>query len=211
MGVYLGGYLTYHSVHAVIPTHETIPLVLKKTLLMPFDVLVYIFLLGAALEEWMFRLGLFQGLSKLFARLRARVAPGSGPRAEFRTTAAALLLSALIFSLFHHLDLHALLVRFGATISELMTTLMGVYSFSWAGMLGRVSAGVVLGALYWRTRTFMIPFLAHFASNLLEAVGLRWGLSWFLAGVAALFLFRFATDRSWRRTPSSGTALSLIK
>jgi membrane protease YdiL (CAAX protease family) len=176
IGVYLAGYLTYYAVAWISPAGETVPAALKQVLLMPFDVLVYVFLIGAALEELIFRFGLFGALAKYLGD------DDFGPRFW-----AAALGSAVVFSAFHFVDLSALVRFLGLNVSKLVQSLMVVYGFSWPGFLGRVAAGVVLAFLYRRSGVLLIPVVAHFTSNLLEAVGLRWGLPWFLAAIVGIF------------------------
>jgi membrane protease YdiL (CAAX protease family) len=177
IAVYLAGYLSYYAVHVLAPAHETVPPALKQVLLMPLDMLVYVFLIGAALEELIFRYGLFGALERRW---------GFWPAA---------LVSSAVFSGFHFVDLSGLVRFLGVSVSKLLQSLMIVYGFSWAGFAGRVAAGLVLAALYSRSRILLIPMLSHFTSNLLEAVGLRWGLPCFLACVAAIFALQLL-DRS---------------
>jgi membrane protease YdiL (CAAX protease family) len=72
--------------------------------------------------------------------------------------------------------------------------MMMVYGFTWAGFAGRAAAGLLLALLYDRAGVLLVPIIAHFTSNLLEAVGLRWGLSWFLAAVAVIFALQLIDD-----------------
>jgi membrane protease YdiL (CAAX protease family) len=173
IAVFLAGYLTYYAVQAAAPAGENVPAALKQILLMPFDMLVYVFLIGAALEELIFRYGLFSALA--------------GEARAGRRFWSAVVLSAVIFSAFHFVDFGVIVRFFGVNVSKLVQSLMVVYGFSWPGFAGRVAAGVVLALLYSRSRALLIPMIAHFTSNLLEAIGLRWGPSWFLAAVAFIF------------------------
>lgn len=184
IGIYLTSYLTYYAVYWVFPEGETVPGMLKQTLLMPFDMLLYVFIIGAALEEFIFRRGLF---SAIYNRL-------SAPDAERRFWLAALV-SAAVFSGFHFIDFSVVLRFLGINASKLIQSLMMVYGFSWAGFLGRVAAGLLLAGVYQRAGILLIPILAHFTSNLLEAVGLRWGLSWFLAAVCGIFALQLLGRR----------------
>lgn len=188
IGIYLASYLTYYAVAALAPSGETVPAALKQVLLMPFDVLIYVFLIGAALEELIFRYGLFGALAGYLGD------DDYGPR--FWTAALA---SAVVFSAFHFVDLSALVRFLGMNVSKLVQSLMVVYGFSWPGFAGRVAAGVALAALYRRSGVLLIPILAHFTSNLLEAVGLRWGLPWFLAAVAGIFALQLFPKRDYPR------------
>ncbi|MBI5883928.1 MAG: CPBP family intramembrane metalloprotease [Elusimicrobia bacterium] len=184
IGIYLASYLSYYAAHRISPSHEAVPPILKQTLLMPFDMLVYVFLIGAALEELIFRKGLFNALFKRIKSGDARV----------RFWSAAFI-SAAVFSGFHFIDFGAVLGFLGINASRLIKSLMMVYGFSWAGFIGRVAAGLVLVLIYERSQILLIPIIAHFTSNLLEAVGLRWGLSWFLASVAGIFLLQLLERR----------------
>ena len=187
IGIYLVGYLTYYAVRCLAPADETVPAALKQVLLMPLDMLLYVFLIGAALEESIFRYGLFNALAKYFR------AENYGARFW-----VAAVVSSAIFSAFHFIDLSVAVRFFGLNVSKLVQSLMVVYGFSWPGFAGRVASGIVLALLYRRSGVLLIPIVAHFTSNLLEAVGLRWGLSWFLAAVAGIsalqILARMPTD-----------------
>lgn len=176
VGVYLASYLSYYAVHWFLPAGETVPPLLKQTLLMPLDMLVYIFLIGAGLEELIFRKGLFKAIER---RVESK-----DPARRFW---AAALLSAAVFSGFHFIDFGAVLGFLGINASRLIRSMMMVYGFSWAGFTARLTAGLVLAALYEQAGILLVPIIAHFTSNLLEAVGLRWGLPWFLAAVAGIF------------------------
>lgn len=178
IAVYLVSYVTYHAAQLVWPVEEVVPPLLKQTLLMPLDMLVYVFLIGAALEELIFRKGLFKAL---LARL------------PFWPAA---LLSAAIFSGFHFIDFSAVLRFLGVNASRLIESLLMVYGFSMAGFLGRVAAGLMLAWLYHRSGLLLVGIVAHFTSNLLEAVGLRWGLPWMLGAVCAIFALRLLERRS---------------
>ena len=81
--------------------------------------------------------------------------------------------------------------------------MMMVYGFSWAGFMGRAAAGLLLAALYDRAGILLVPIIAHFTSNMLEAVGLRWGLPWFLAALAAIFALQLLDDRGARAAASA--------
>ena len=176
VGVYLASYLTYYAVSALAPAGESVPAALKQVLLMPFDMLLYVFLIGAALEEAIFRYGLFNALA-------------GDPRGKNEGSRfwPAVVGSAAIFSAFHFIDFGGFARILGLNVSTLVRSLMVVYGFSWPGFAGRVAAGVVLALLYSRSRALLLPIVAHFTSNFLEAIGLRWGLSWFLAAVAGIF------------------------
>jgi membrane protease YdiL (CAAX protease family) len=180
--VFLSNYIAYFAGYAVFPTPEVIPDVLKKTLLMTLDSQTYIFLIGAALEEWMFRKGLFDWLLGKFSRR------GMNSSASFLMAAG---LSSVVFSSFHFIDWNAGLAAMHIHVPSAVQALLGVYSFTWAGFLGRVSAGFFLAGIYRRSRSMTVSFLAHFTSNLLEAVGLHWGLPWFLAGVTGIFALQW--------------------
>lgn len=182
VGIYLSSYLTYYAAYLLWPVEEVVPALLKQTLLMPLDMLVYVFLIGAALEELIFRKGLFKAI---FKRAGSRFWPAAA-------------LSAGIFSGFHFIDFSAVLRFLGVNASRLIESLLMVYGFSLAGFAGRVTAGLVLALLYHRAGVLLVPILAHFTSNLLEAVGLRWGLPWMLAAVGGIFALElFARRRTW--------------
>lgn len=184
IGIYLTSYLTYYAAYWFFPEGETVPAMLKQTLLMPFDMLLYVFMIGAALEEVIFRKGLFKAI---FNRL-------SSHDADRRFWVAAVV-SAVVFSGFHFIDFSVVLRFLGVNASKLIQSMMMVYGFSWAGFMGRVAAGLLLAALYRRAGILLIPIIAHFTSNLLEAVGLRWGLPWFLAAVVAIFALQLSERR----------------
>ena len=188
IGIYLASYLSYYAVYWIIPAAETVPAMLKQTLLMPLDMLVYIFLIGAALEELIFRMGLFKAL---FNRL--------GPKNDGTRFWLAAVVSAVVFSAFHFIDFSVVLRFLGINASRLIQSMMMVYGFTWAGFSGRVAAGLLLALLYDRAGILLIPIIAHFTSNLLEAVGLRWGLTWFLAAVAGIFALQLLDDRGRER------------
>ncbi|MFA6317859.1 MAG: CPBP family intramembrane glutamic endopeptidase [Elusimicrobiota bacterium] len=193
IGVYLSSYLTYYGIYGLFPQDETVPPMLKQVLLMPLDMLVYIFLIGAGLEELIFRKGLFKALFD--------AAESSG---RCRRLWLAAIVSSVIFSGFHFIDFSVVLDFFGMDVSRLIRSLMMVYGFTWAGFAARVAAGVLLVLLYDRAGILLIPIIAHFTSNLLEAVGLRWGLPWFLAAVAGIFALQVADFiNAWRRVPPS--------
>ncbi len=185
IAVYLVGYLAYYGVHFFIPADETVPPILQQTLLMPLDVLVYIFLIGAALEELIFRYGLFGALG----------GRGEAQKAPFGFWAAALL-SAAVFSGFHFLDFGAALGFLGIGVSRLVKSMLITYGFSWAGFAGRVAAGVLLAGIYRRSRVLFVGIVAHFTSNLLEAVGLRWGLLCLLSSVTLIIALQLSERRS---------------
>jgi membrane protease YdiL (CAAX protease family) len=181
IGVYLSSYLVYWGTSVVLPGHEIIPEILKRTLMMPLDALIFIFIIGAALEEWLFRKGLFALIRNKL--MNAKVDAGNA-------LLAGAVLSSVIFSLFHLVSFAPILQALHIRVPAEMLPLLDVYSASWAGSMGRISAGLLLVALFHRSKVLLIGLTAHFASNLLEAVGLRWGLSWFLAAVVAIFLFQ---------------------
>lgn len=184
IGIYLTSYLTYYAAYWFFPQGETVPAMLKQTLLMPFDMLLYVFMIGAALEEVIFRKGLFQAI---FNRLAS-----NSPDRRFWLAAVV---SAVVFSGFHFIDFSVVLRFLGVNASKLIQSMMMVYGFSWAGFLGRVAAGLLLALLYHRAGILLIPIIAHFTSNLLEAVGLRWGQPWFLAAVGVIFGLQFLERR----------------
>ena len=192
IGIYLASYLSYYAAYWFFPAGETVPSMLKQTLLMPLDMLIYIFVIGASLEEFIFRKGLFKAI---FDRIESKHAG-----LKFWTAAAV---SAVIFSAFHFLDLSVALRFLGINASRLIQSMMMVYGFSWAGFMGRAAAGLLLAALYDRAGILLVPIIAHFTSNMLEAVGLRWGLPWFLAALAAIFALQLLDDRGARAAASA--------
>jgi membrane protease YdiL (CAAX protease family) len=192
IAIYLASYLTYYAAFLFFPAGESVPPLLKQTLLMPLDMLVYIFMIGAALEELIFRKGLFKAL---FNRIESK-----NPRLKFWSAA---LLSAVVFSGFHFIDFSVVLRFLGINASRLIQSMMMVYGFSWAGFMGRTAAGLLLAALYDRAGILLVPIVAHFTSNMLEAVGLRWGLPWFLAAVAVIFALQLLDDRGARAAASA--------
>jgi membrane protease YdiL (CAAX protease family) len=187
VAVYLASYAAYYAAYALVPTEEVVPAVLKQTLLMPLDMLVYLFIIGAALEELIFRKGLFKALRE---RLGTEE-PGAG-------LWPAAVVSAAVFSAFHFVDFGVVLRFLGVNASRLIQSMLVVYGFSWAGFTARVAAGVLLALLYDQAGILLIPVVAHFTSNLLEAIGLRWGLSWFLAAVAGIFALQLLERRPRR-------------
>ena len=199
IGIYLAGYLSYYAVYCLIPMEEIVPAMLKQTLLMPLDMLIYVFLIGAALEELIFRKGLFKAI---FNRIESE-----NDRLRFWSAAVV---SAVVFSAFHFIDFSVVLRVLGVNASRLIQSMMMVYGFSWAGFTGRLAAGLLLVLLYDRAGVLLIPIVAHFTSNLLEAVGLRWGLSWLLAAVAGIFALQLLDGVRGRRRGRDGDTPSIL-
>lgn len=163
--------LAYWGTFAIFPHHEVLPEALKKVIMMPIDVHVYSFMIAAALEEIIFRQGVFR---KLRDSLKNR---GVSPKWSFWRAA---ILSSILFSLVHFIPI---------ALPGAGEALAAAYGFSLAGFIGRVAGGLFLVFLYARSKTLILPIIAHFASNTLEVIGLHWGIGWLLglsAGIMAL-------------------------
>lgn len=170
---YIAGDLTYWAVTAVLPQTEPAPEILKRMLSMPLDVIAFNFVIVAALEEWVFRKGVFK---PLLAKLKGWFWP-------------AAILSSVIFSAVHFIDMGFLID------SELAQQFAGAYAWSWAGFLARVAAGIVLAFAYFRSGVLLIPMVAHFLANSMESVGLRFGVVPFLATAALVLVLQAVKKR----------------
>lgn len=177
------GDITYRLVSLVAPIAESAPDILAKVLTGPLDIVIFNFIIVGFLEEFVFRRNLFKPIRE---RLEKR---GLSPRAVFW---AAAVVSSLIFSYAHYIDFGALLARFGIGAGGAAAA-AGSYVWSWASFSARATAGAVLAYQYWRSRMLLVPIVAHFASNTMEGLGLRWGWEAFLlmaAGALLLSLWR---------------------
>ncbi len=181
---------TYAGLHRLLPQAEPTPEVLRRMLLMPIDAIIFNFMIVAALEEWIFRKGIF---TMILGRLKAWVSPA---RAWFWPAALA---SSLIFSGAHYVDWTAIMLKLGFGHGDISSALAGAYAFTWASFLARVAGGMVLAFLYARSGLLIVPMIAHFGSNFLESIGMRWGSGAFLVSAAAVLASQFlAADRSER-------------
>lgn len=168
--------MTYWAVQFISPMTEPAPEILKRLLSMPLDVIAFNFMIVVLLEEWVFRRGIFKPMGE---RVRKWKLPA---RWWFWPAAIA---SSVIFSLAHFVDFGSILAALGIT-SAGSAAFAGTYAWSWAGFAARVSAGMILAFLYARSGLLLIPMIAHFVSNALESVGLRFGFPVFLLTAAAL-------------------------
>ena len=180
---YLSMEAAFRAVHAVIPQAEPTPEILRRVLLMPADVILFNFVIVAALEEWVFRRGVYRWLSaKLEKTALSR-------RVRFW---AAAVLSGLVFSAAHYVNWNALMG--GGANADLIRSLgAGAYAFTWASFAARAVGGVLLAWLYENSGLLLLPMIAHFGSNTLEAIGQRFGLPGFLLAAGAVLALQ------WRR------------
>lgn len=185
---YVVGDMTYWGAHLLDATSEPAPEILKRMLSMPLDIVLYNFVIVAALEEWVFRKGLFKPMVE-------RVKKWGWPsKAWFWPAAIA---SSIIFSLAHFIDWSALLAHIGIGGGEVAAGITGgAYAWSWGGFLARVTAGMVMAFAYARSGILLVAMVAHFTSNSLESVGMRWGLIPYLAVAAAIMLLQAFRSRA---------------
>lgn len=167
----------FAAVHHFLPQTEPTPEILKRMILMPLDIIVYNFIIVAALEEWVFRRGVFKPIVE---KLKKWVSP---KKSWFWPAA---ILSSLIFSGAHYIDWGAALAHIGIGSSDVASSMAGAYAFTWASFAARAVGGMVLAWLYAQSGLIIVPMIAHFGSNLLESIGMKWGLAPFLASVAAV-------------------------
>jgi membrane protease YdiL (CAAX protease family) len=177
--VYLAMEAAFRAVHAVVPQAEPTPEILHRMLLMPLDVILFNFVIVAALEEWVFRRGVFKPMVE-------RVKKWGAPSKWWFWPAAVA--SALIFSGAHYVDWGAMLAHLGigGGSPQLGSSLAGAYAFTWASFVARAVGGLVLAWLYAASGSLLLPMIAHFGSNTLEALGMRWGLWPFLGTIAVV-------------------------
>jgi membrane protease YdiL (CAAX protease family) len=185
--VYLSMYLVFGAAHYFLPQAEPTPEILKRMILMPFDVIVFNFMIVAGLEEWVFRKGVFKPIVE---KLKKWVEPS---RSWFWPAAIA---SSLIFSGAHYIDFGAVLAHWGIGHTDVSSSLgAGAYAFTWASFLARAAGGMMLAFLYARSGLLLIPMIAHFGSNVLESIGMKWGLAPFLVSAAAVLALQFLKPR----------------
>lgn len=177
--VYLAMEAAFRAVHAIVPQAEPTPEILHRMLLMPLDVILFNFVIVAALEEWVFRRG-------VFATFVAKLKKWGAPSKWWFWPAAVV--SALIFSGAHYIDWGAMLAHLGigGGSPELGSSLAGAYAFTWASFAARAVGGLLLAWLYASSGSLLLPMIAHFGSNTLEALGMRWGLWPFLITIAVV-------------------------
>mgnify|MGYP001595941872 CR=1 FL=1 len=186
--LYLVMDFAYTGVHLMVPQAEPTPEILRRLLLMPIDVIIYNFIIVAALEEWVFRKGVFKPMVE---RLKKWGAPS-----KWWFWPAALV-SSLIFSGAHYIDWSAMLAHLGMGGDPAIgASLAGAYAFTWASFTARAVGGMLLSFLYARSGLLMVPMIAHFGSNFLESIGMRWGLAAFLSAIAAVFLLHLFTPKT---------------
>lgn len=179
---YAVGDLAYRVVGLAFPApaNEAAPEILVKVLTGPLDIVLFNFILVGLLEEFVFRRNLFRPMRNWLEKRRL------SPRAVFWSAALA---SSLIFSYVHYIDFGALLANLGIGGGEAVPGAAGAYDWAWTTFMARAAAGVVLAFQYWRSGLLLIPIVAHFASNTMEGLGLRWGVEAFLLmAVGALLL-----------------------
>lgn len=174
------GDLTYRAVHFFSPVAEAAPDILAKVLTGPLDIVLFNFVIVGFLEEFVFRRNLFKPMRDWLEKRRL------SPRAVFWTAALA---SSLIFSYVHYIDFGALLAKIGIGAGGAAGA-VGAYDWAWASFAARTTAGMVLAYQYWRSGLLLVPIVAHFASNTMEGLGLRWGVEAFLLMAAGVLLLQ---------------------
>ena len=189
---YLAMEAAFRAVHFFLPQAEPAPEILTRMMLMPLDVILYNFVIVAALEEWVFRKGVFKPMVE---RLKKWGAPSKW---WFWPAAVA---SALIFSGAHYVDWGAMLahIGIGGGNAALSSSLAGAYAFTWASFLARAVGGLMLAGLYAVSGSLLLPMIAHFGSNSLEALGTRWGIAPFLITIGVVLAAQFLA----RKTPKT--------
>jgi membrane protease YdiL (CAAX protease family) len=177
--VYLAMEAAFRAVHFLVPQTEPTPEILRRMLLMPADVILFNFVIVAALEEWVFRKGVFKPMVEKIKKW------GAPSKWWFWPAAIA---SALIFSGAHYVDWGAMLAHLGigSGNAALGSSLAGAYAFTWASFAARAVGGVLLAWLYASSGSLLLPMIAHFGSNTLEALGMRFGLWPFLCTIAVV-------------------------
>ncbi len=181
--LYAIGDLTYWAVNAIAPGAEPAPGILAKMLTSGVDLVLYNFIIVGLLEEYVFRRGLFKMMNDKLDKW------GLSLQKAFWLAAVG---SALIFSGVHYIDWGAMLAKIGMGDPAASSGLAaGAYAFTWAGFVARSVLGVVLAWMYKRSGLLMIPIVAHFWADLMEGLGLRWGLPAFLALAAGALLLSF--------------------
>lgn len=190
--VYLSMEAAFRAVHFLLPQTEPTPEILQRMLLMPLDVILFNFVIVAALEEWVFRRG-------VFAPIVARIKKWGAPSKWWFWPAA--IASSLIFSGAHYVDWGTMLahVGIGGGNGALASSLAGAYAFTWASFLARAVGGLMLAGLYAASGSLLLPMIAHFGSNTLEALGMRWGLWPFLLTIGVVL----AAQLLARKTPAA--------
>ncbi len=180
---YAVGDLAYRAVGLVFPAPatEAAPEVLVKLLTGPLDIVLFNFVIVGLLEEFVFRRNLFRPMRNWLEKRRL------SPRAVFWSAALA---SSLIFSYVHYIDFGALLANLGIGGGGAVPGASGSYDWAWTSFMARVAAGAVLAFQYWRSGLLLIPIVAHFASNTMEGLGLRWGVEAFLLMAAGALLLQ---------------------
>lgn len=185
---YLAMEVAFRLVNWLHPMTEPTPEILRRLMLMPVDVILFNFVIVAALEEWVFRRGVFK---PMVDKVKAWKLP---QKWWFWPAAIA---SSLIFSAAHYVDwgaaLHA--IGIGGGGGDLGSSLAGAYAFTWASFIARAVGGVLLAWLYAASGSLLLPMIAHFGSNTLEALGTRWGPVPFLLSIGAVLALQL-----WRRT-----------
>ncbi|MDX6769689.1 MAG: CPBP family intramembrane glutamic endopeptidase [Elusimicrobiota bacterium] len=180
---YAVGDLAYRVVGLVAPAPatEAAPEILAKVLTGPLDLVLFNFVIVGLLEEFVFRRNLFKPMRNWLEKRRL------SPRAVFWTAALA---SSLIFSYVHYIDFGALLADLGIGGGNAVPGAAGAYDWAWTSFTARAAAGVVLAYQYWRSGLLLVPIVAHFASNTMEGLGLRWGVEAFLLMAAGALLLQ---------------------
>lgn len=180
--LYLSMEFVYRAVQWLAPGVEPAPELLKRLVLQPLDLVAFNMLIVVALEEWVFRRGLFRPLGDWIKKAWPFKGWGAATGWWFWPAALA---SSLIFSAAHYVDLSGFV-----SPDQSIGLAMG-YAFTWGGFAARAAGGMVLAFLFARTRTLLVPIAAHFASNMLASAGLRWGLEVFLVSMAVLLVWHF--------------------
>ena len=65
-----------------------------------------------------------------------------------------------------------------------------------------MAVGIMLNFLYSSAGILLVPFLAHFGSNVMESIGMKWGLLPFLAVAAGVVILQFLAPKKIPQEPS---------
>ncbi|HAM36225.1 MAG TPA: hypothetical protein DEB40_12780 [Elusimicrobia bacterium] len=192
---YVAGDVTSSLVFLLSPHGEATPDILKRLLLMPVDVLMYNFIFVGLLEEWVFRRNVFKPIRERIAKWHL------SSKALFWIAAVA---SSLIFSAAHYVDWNSMLAGLGIGDPELAKALAGTYAFTWPAFIARAAAGILLAFLYAHSGLLLVPIIAHFASNTMEGMGMKFGLPVFLAVAAAVVLAQLFSPKKLPESREAG-------
>jgi membrane protease YdiL (CAAX protease family) len=194
--MYLAMDFAFAGIHHFLPQTEPTPEILKRMILSPFDTVLFNFVIVAMLEEWVFRKGVFKPLVNKFKKWFSPVKSWFWPAA---------ILSSLIFSGAHYIEWSHPLAQFGIGHADIGSALAGAYAFTWASFFARAVGGMLLCFLYARSGLLLVPMIAHFGSNVLESIGMRWGLWPFLGTAAGVLALQWYASVRARAKAGSGT------